>query len=192
MKHIKIFEEYNSSLTLIRGVGKNDSGNVDLFGKGLYLTDDLNVAKFYGDTIKEFVIEGKIYDTTKSFTPSELKKILFNIDSILKTNVCSKYLQEIIDYNDGRLPKDTDVDYIRMSWALDSKPEFYEVLKKNNLIYNDFNSYANVCAAMNMGLNKMGYVGLRYSTSEVEDLDDNGLGGKNAYVIFDTKAIKTK
>jgi hypothetical protein len=192
MKYIKLFEEYNSPLTLIRGEGKNNSGNVDLFGKGLYLTDDLGVAKFYGDTIREYVIEGKIYDTTKPFTSSEFRKILFNIDNILKTNICSKYLQEVIDYNDGKLPKDTDIDYIRLSWALDSRSEFYDVLKKNDLIYNNFNSYANVCSVINMALNKMGYVGLKYSTTEIEDLEDVGLGDKNSYVIFDKNSIKTK
>jgi hypothetical protein len=190
MKHLKLFEEYNSPLTLIRGEGKNNSGNVDLFGSGLYLTDDIDVAKFYGDTIREYSIKGKIYDTTKSFTSTEFRKILFNIDSILKTNICSKYLQEVIDYNEGKLPKDTDIDYIRLSWALDSRSEFFDVLKKNYLIYNNFNSYANVCKVMNMALNKMGYVGLKYSTTEIEDLEDVGLGDKNAYVIFDKNSIK--
>ena len=35
-----IKEYLNENLSLIRGVGKNESGNVDLFGKGLYLTDN--------------------------------------------------------------------------------------------------------------------------------------------------------
>jgi len=39
---------------------------------------------------------------------------------------------------------------------------------------------------MNLALQKMGYVGLKYSTSEIEDLDDRGLGNKNAYLIFNS------
>jgi len=94
----------NENLSLIRGVGKNDSGNVDLFGKGLYLTDDVDVAKFYGDTIKTYNINGKIFDTTKEFNSSELKKFFITLDNVLNTNFGSKYLREIIEYNEGKLP----------------------------------------------------------------------------------------
>lgn len=177
------------NLTLMRGEGKNDTSNVDLFGRGLYLTDDLDIAKFYGDNIKTFNIKGKIYDTTKNFSSFELRKFLKFLDIIFNTKIGSKYLQEIIDYNDGKLPRNTDIDYIGISWALNSKEEFFKLLDKYNLNTNNFNSYANVCTAMNMVLNKLGYVGLKYSTSEIEDLDDNGLGNKNAYVIFDSKSI---
>lgn len=167
-----IREYLNENLSLIRGVGKNESGNVDLFGKGLYLTDDIDVAKFYGDTIKTYNIRGKIFDTTKEFTSNELRKFFITLDSVLNTNVGTKYLRDIIEYNEGKLPKNTDIDYIGISWGLDSNYEFQEVLKKNNLLTNNFNSYANVCTAMNLALQKMGYVGLKYSTSEIEDLDD--------------------
>ena len=184
-----IREYINENLSLIRGVGKNDSGNVDLFGKGLYLTDDVDVAKFYGDTIKTYSINGKIFDTTKEFNSSELRKFFITLDNVLNTNFGSKYLMEIIEYNEGKLPKNTDIDYISISWGLDSRYEFQEVLKKNNLLTNNFNSYANVCTAMNLALQKMGYVGLKYSTSEIEDLDDNGLGNKNAYLIFTKSSI---
>lgn len=180
----------NENLSLIRGVGKNETGNVDLFGKGLYLTDDIDVAKFYGDTIKKYNISGKIFDTTKEFTSSELKKFFITLDNVLNTNFGSKYLREIIEHNDGKLPKNTDIDYIGISWALDSRHEFQEVLKKNNLLTNNFNSYANVCTAMNLALQKMGYVGLKYSTTEIEDLDDRGLGDRNAYLIFNKSSIK--
>lgn len=47
-----IKEYLNENLSLIRGVGKNESGNVDLFGKGLYLTDN-NADKNGG---KEYVV----------------------------------------------------------------------------------------------------------------------------------------
>lgn len=193
-KHIvtTIDEYLNEKLLLIRGVGKNNSGNVDLFGVGLYLTDDINVAKFYGDTIKEYTINGKIFDTTKEFTSTELKKFFSSLDVVLNTNVGTIYLKQIIDYNDGKLPKNTDIDYISVSWGLDSTFEFQQVLKKNNLLTNNFNSYANVCTAMNLALKKMGYVGLKYSTTEIEDLDDNGLGDKNAYLIFDIASINQK
>lgn len=179
-----IKEHLNESLSLIRGVGKNQSGHIDLYGKGLYLTDDEDVAKFYGDTIQSHNISGKIFDTTKEFSSSELRKFLLTLDSVLNASVCSEYFREIVDYNGGKLPKSTDVDYIAISWGLDSMYEFQEVLKKNNLLTNHFNSYANVCTAMNLALQKMGYVGLKYSTSEIEDLDDIGLGNRNAYLIF--------
>jgi hypothetical protein len=184
-----IREYINENLSLIRGVGKNDSGNVDLFGKGLYLTDDVDVAKFYGDTIKTYSINGKIFDTTKEFNSSELRKFFITLDNVLNTNFGNKYLMEIIEYYEGKLPKNTDIDYISVSWGLDSRYEFQEVLNKNNLLTNNFNSYANVCTAMNLALQKMGYVGLKYSTSEIEDLDDNGLGNKNAYLIFTKSSI---
>lgn len=185
-----IRKSLNENLSLMRGVGKNESGNVDLFGKGLYLTDDIDVAKFYGDTIKTYNISGgKIFDTTKEFTSTELRKFCITLDSVLNTNVGTKYFRSIVDYNDGKLPKNTDIDYISISWGLDSDYEFQEVLKKNNLLTNDFNNYANACTAMNLALHKMGYIGLKYSTSEIEDLDDRGLGNKNAYVIFNKSAI---
>lgn len=184
-----IGEYLNENLSLIRGVGKNGSGNVDLFGRGLYLTDDVDVAKFYGDTIKTYNINGKIFDTTKEFTSNELRKFFFILDDVLNTNVGTKYLKDIIDYNEGRLPKNTNIDYIGISWGLDSNYEFQEVLKKNNLLTNNFNSYANVCTGMNLALQKMCYIGLKYSTSEIEDLDDRGLGNKNAYLIFDKSSI---
>ena len=179
----------NESLTLVRGVGNNATGNVDLFGRGLYLTDDIDVAKFSGDTIKQYSITGKIFDTTKDFTSIELRKFFISLDDVLKTNVGKNYLKQIVDYNEGRLPKNTGVDYIGISWGLDSIYEFQEVLRKNNLLVNTHNSYANVCTAMNMALQKMGYVGLLYSTNEVEDLEDNGLGNRNAYLIFSNTAI---
>lgn len=195
MKDLKKFiattirEYLNENLSLIRGVGKNESGNVDLFGRGLYLTDDVDVAKFYGNTIRTYNINGKIFDTTKEFTSTELRKFFITLDNVLNTNVGSKYLKQILEYNEGRLPKNTDIDYIGISWGLDSMYEFQEVLKKNNLLTNNFNSYANVCTAMNLALQKMGYVGLKYSTSEIEDLDDRGLGNKNAYLIFNKSSI---
>lgn len=190
-KNIKtnIKDFLNESLTLVRGVGNNATGNVDLFGRGLYLTDDIDVAKFYGDTIKQYSITGKIFDTTKNFTSIELRKFFISLDDVLKTNVGKNYLKQIVDYNEGRLPKNTGVDYIGISWGLDSIYEFQEVLRKNNLLVNTHNSYANVCTAMNMALQKMGYVGLLYSTNEVEDLEDNGLGNRNAYLIFSNTAI---
>lgn len=190
-KNIKtnIKDFLNESLTLVRGVGNNATGNVDLFGRGLYLTDDIDVAKFYGDTIKQYSITGKIFDTTKDFTSIELRKFFILLDDVLKTNVGKNYLKQIVDYNEGRLPKNTGVDYIGISWGLDSIYEFQEVLRKNNLLVNTHNSYANVCTAMNMALQKMGYVGLLYSTNEVEDLEDNGLGNRNAYLIFSNTAI---
>lgn len=184
-----IKEYLNEGLSLIRGVGRNESDNVDLFGKGLYLTDDIDVAKFYGDTIKKYNISGKIFDTTRDFSAGELRQLLTALDTILGTNVGRKHLRDIIDYNGGKLPRNTDTDYIGLSWALDSNYDFQETLKKNNLLTNNFNSYANVCTAMNLALQKMGYVGLKYSTNEIEDLEDRGLGNKNVYVIFNKSAI---
>jgi hypothetical protein len=184
-----IKEYLNENLSLIRGVGKNESGNVDLFGVGLYLTDNIEVAKFYGDTIKKYNIKGKIFDTTKEFTSIELRKLFTLLDIILNTSVGSEYLKEILDYNNGRLSKNIGIDYVSISWGLDSRYEFQEVLKKNNLLTNNFNPFANSCTAMNLALQKMGYVGLKYSTSEIDDLDDNGLGNKNAYLIFDKLSI---
>lgn len=184
-----VFEYLNQGMLLIRGVGKNESGNVDLFGKGLYLTDDIDVANFYGKTIKKYIIKGKIFDTAEEFTSSELRKFFRCLDIVLDTNIGNNYLHSIIEYNEGRLPKNTDIDYIGISWGLDSMYDFQELLKERNLLENDFNSYANVCTAMNLALEKMGYVGLKYSTSEIEDLDDIGLGNKNAFLIFKKSSI---
>ena len=179
----------NEDISLIRGVGKNLSGNVDLFGRGLYLTNDIDVAKFYGDKIEQYNIEGKIFDTSKSFNSGELTLFSKTLDEVLNTNAGSNILKGVIDYNEGELPEDTNVDYIRISWSLNSDAEFRQVLKSNNLIQNEFNSYANDCTAMNLVLQKMGYSGLKYSTSEIEDLEDNGLGNKDAYLIFDKNSV---
>jgi hypothetical protein len=187
-----IINYLNESLSLIRGIGKSESGNVELFGRGLYLTDDINVAKFYGSTIEEYSINGKIFDTTKEFSSFELREFFGTLDDVLHTNVGSNLLRQIIDYNDGILSKNTGIDYIEISWSLDSTHEFQDVLRKNNLLTNNFNSYANVCTAMNLVLQKMGYVGLKYSTTEIEDLDDIGLGNKNAYLIFKKSSIIKK
>ena len=171
----------NENLSLIRGVGKNETSNVDLFGKGLYLTDNIDVAKFYGETIKTYNINGKIFDTTGDFNNTELKLFFITLDKVLNTNLGVALFKDIVTNGYNK-------DYISISWTLDSIREFQEVLKNNNLLNNDFNGYANVCTAMNLALQKMGYVGLKYSTSEIEDLDDRGLGDKNAYLIFNNSA----
>ncbi len=106
-----------------------------------------------------------------------------------KNKITQQQFNEYMVLCDSRLPRNTDIDYICISWGLDSNYEFQEVLKRNNLLTNNFNSYANVCTAMNLALQKMGYVGLKYSTSEIEDLDDRGLGDKNAYLIFNKSSI---
>lgn len=186
---IKLSCNISEGLKLIRGVGKNETGNVDLFGKGLYLTDDVNVAKFYGDKIKQYEISGKIFDTSINFGSSELAEFLSKLDSTFKTNIGTKYLKELVDYNEGELSDISDTDYIGISWVLDSTKEFQDLLKKYNLATNEFNSYANVATAMNIVLQEMGYVGLKYSTTEIEDLDEIGLGNRNAYLIFNINAI---
>ena len=184
---LKTSNNINEDIQLIRGVGKNETSNVDLFGKGLYLTDNIDVANHYGDNIKKYSISGNIFDTTKDFNQNELDTFFKTLDKIFKTNIGTKYYNELISMNDGQQPY---IDYIGVSWALDSRPEFQTLLKQNNLQLNTFNSYANVCTAMNIVLKKMGYSGLKYSTSEIEDLDDNGLGDKNAYLIFNKASIK--
>lgn len=188
---MKTFIEYinENNITLMHGRGKNSTWNVDLFGRGLYLTDDIEVAKFYGEDINYYNISGNIFDTTKDFNSIELRKFFKALDSVLKCDIGTNYLRQIIDYNDGRLSKDTGVDYISISWGLDSMYEFQGVLNRNGLLTNNFNSYANVCTGMNKALQKMGYVGLKYSTTEIEDLDEIGLGGKNAYLIFDLSTV---
>lgn len=182
-----INECLSEGLSLIRGVGANDSGNVDLFGRGLYLTDDIEVAKFYGDQIKRYEISGNIFDTTKNFSSSELVSFFGSLDKVLNTRYGSDILRQHVDGNDGEIPE--NIDYIGISWVLNSDSIFQDIIKKSGLITNDFNSYANDCTAMNMALSDMGYVGLKYSTSEIEDLDDNSLGDRNAYLIFDKASI---
>lgn len=189
MKHLKLFENFNT-LTLIRGVGKNETGNMDLFGKGLYLTDDIDVAKFYGDTIKSYNIKGKIFDTTIDFNNKELNIFFITLNKELNTNnelsssILSKYYYDIVN-------NEYNKDYISISWMLDSDSDFQKLIIKNKLNTNDFYNGANVCTAMNLALQKMGYVGLKYSTSEIEDLDDRGLGDKNAYLIFDYNSLNS-
>jgi hypothetical protein len=180
------------NIKLIRGEGKQSgyTSSTDLFGRGLYLTDDMDVAKHYGDNIKEYNVSGKIFDTTKNFDSNELRKFLRSLDNVLHTTIGRKYLQEIIEYNDGKLPKDTDVDYVGVSWALNSKSEFMDLLDGNKMIKNNFNSYADVCTAMNLPLIEMGYVGLKYLSNDVDDLSDNNIKDRNLYLIFDDNAIK--
>lgn len=184
---LKTSNNINEDIQLIRGVGKNNTSNVDLFGKGLYLTDNIDVANHYGNNIKKYSISGNIFDTTKDFNQNELNIFFKTLDKIFNTNIGTNFYNELVEMNNGQQPY---IDYIGVSWALDSRPEFQNLLKQNNLQLNTFNSYANVCTAMNIVLKKMGYSGLKYSTSEIEDLDDNGLGDKNAYLIFSKASIK--
>jgi hypothetical protein len=184
---LKTSNNLTEDIQLIRGVGNNNTGNVDLFGKGLYLTDDTDVANFYGSKIKKYNISGNIFDTTIDFNQNELISFFNMFDKIYKTNIGTSFYNELVEMNDGQQPY---IDYIGISWALDSRPEFQNLLKQNNLITNNFNSYANICTAMNIVLKKMGYSGLKYSTTEIEDLDDKGLGNKNAYLIFNKASIK--
>ena len=184
---IKYFEDYNP-IELIRGVGNNNTGNVDLFGKGLYLTNDMRVAKFYGDKILRYSVVGDLFDTTKMFTPKELKHFCSSLDKEFNCSLGKRFLKETIDYNEGTIPD--NIDYIGISWTLNSWSEFFEILKRKGLDTNQFNSYANTCTGMNKVLMRMGYVGLKYSTSEIDDLDDKGLGGLDAFLIFDNNSYK--
>ena len=184
----KLEEHLDKSIILIRGVGKNNTGGIDLFGKGLYLTDDVDVAKFYGETIKSYKIPNNIFDTTKPFTPTILKKFYKSLDKVLNTHLGTKFFNDIVDMEDGEIPN--HLDYIQISWALNSEREFYNLLKDRGLNTNQFNSYANDCTAMNMALKDMGYVGLKYSTNEIEDLEEAGLTNRNAYVIFNLSVIE--
>jgi len=182
-----ILEGLLTEMVLIRGVGKNETSNVDLFGKGLYLTDDIEVASFYGDKIQKYNINGNLFDTTRNFSSSELVLFFKTFDRVFTTNLGQKLLQGYKEMYDGTLPE--TIDYIGISHSLNSDYKIQQLWKKHGLLTNDFNSYANDCTAMNLVLKNMGYVGLKYSTTEIEDLDDIGLGSKNAYVIFDQTAI---
>jgi hypothetical protein len=151
-----------------------------LLGRGLYLTDDLEVAKFYGDTIQTFEINGKLLDANRILTLTESKKIHKTLCNILKFQIdLSNFPNE-----------DNDMDYIGIAWGLDSDSDFQNALRKNKLFVNEFYTQANVCTALNLALQKLGYVGLKYSTSEIENLDDVGLDRRNAFLIFDKTAIK--
>ena len=63
-------------------------------------------------------INGKIFDSTKEFTSTELRKFFITLDNVLNTNVGSKYLKQILEYNEGRLPKNTDIDCNRFEMNL--------------------------------------------------------------------------
>ncbi len=180
------------ALHLIRGVGKNKAGNVDLYGRGLYLTDNRDVALFYGDQIHEYEIRGKIYDATKDFTMSELIELAAQIDKDTGTKAGAKYIEGIRTYNDGKLPRKSDVDYRWIVRTLGSEAELYQHLKKNGLLVNEFNPDANIADVINRALAGLGYVGVKYSTDDVDDLEENGLGGKAAYCIFKKDAITPK
>jgi hypothetical protein len=184
------FESKNISQRLIRGVGKNIGSAVDLYGKGLYLTDSEEVANFYGDQIQTFEIKGKIFDVTKDFTRGEIKQICQMIDVVSDTNAGSVFYQNIIDYNDGKIPIDTDVDYKSMVQALSSNYNLYTTLNKKGELTNSFNPDANIATVINKALSKLGYIGVKYSTSDIDDLEDNNLGNRNAYVIFDLDKAK--
>jgi hypothetical protein len=185
-----IFESNNTTLRLIRGVGRNIGSAVDLYGKGLYLTDSKEVANFYGNKILTFEIKGKIYDSTKDFTKNELKQICQTIDFTTGTRAGSDFLQDIINYNDGKIPTHTDVDYKSLLQALASNYKLYVSLKKRGGLTNDFNPDANFATVINKALSKLGYIGVKYSTSDIDDLEDNNLGNRNAYVIFNLDNVK--
>ena len=175
---------------LIRGVGKNIGSAVDLYGKGLYLTDSEQIAKFYGDEIQSFDVNGKIYDATKDFTKQELKQICRALDAVSGTNAGTTFIRDVIDYNGGKIPEATDVDYKHLIQALSSNHSLYQTMGKQGLLTNEFNPDANIATLINKALVKLGYIGLKYSTNDIDDLADNGMGNQNAYVIFDTNTVQ--
>ena len=187
-----IFESNSTPLVLVRGVGRNIGSSVDLYGQGLYLTDSIEVAKFYGDEIQTFNITGKIYDSTKDFTRDELKKICQYINIVTDTRAGSTFLQDVINYNDGKIPVNTDVDYKHLLQALTSNFDLYSSLKNKGELTNEFNTDANFATVINKALSRWGYSGVKYSTEEIDDLDDVGLGNHFAYVIFNPKNIERK
>lgn len=179
----KTFEEWVSEqgTKLVRGSGKSEAGNVDLYGKGLYLTDDVNVAKFYGDNISESIIKGDILDASRPLKEKDFKLIISGLEKELGVKLDSYAydkaltLKNIADEIDSIAPPNSFI-----NWA------------KKNDVYNDFNPSANVSSAINKVLKSKGVVGIKYSTDEIDDLYEASLGGKNAFVIFDENAIKTR
>lgn len=172
------------SLTLIRGVGKNSTSNMDLFGRGLYLTDDRTVAQYYGDTIMEHKVVGKIYDASQDFSLADLRAVAKELDKNTGTGAGTQFIQDLKDYNDGHLPKNTDVGYQSLLQSLTCNGKLYKWMAANGYAKNKFNSDANYADLINGALANLGYIGVKYSTDAVDDLSDNGLGGKNAYLIF--------
>ena len=179
------YKESLPTVTLIRGEGNNNTGNVDICGQGLYLTDDSDVAKYYGDKIVSYKVTGKIYDTTKDFSLQEIKAVCAEIDKNTGTGAGGQYIQDLTDYNEGKLPEKTDVDHRSLSQALSCNGRLYKWMKANGFCKSEFNPDANFCDIINQALVNLGYVGIRYSTNLVDDLEEKGLGGKNAFVIFD-------
>lgn len=175
----------NEQLTLMRGVGKNDTGYLDLFGKGLYLTDSEPVAKFYGNAIERFKVNGTILDVEKDLEYDFLVELFRKFDQIYKTFQGRIYLKELKNiYDDGY-----KLDYIGLIQSVDSWEQFHKIAEKNNF-NNQHYSAANIYSLMNNVLKQFNYVGLKYPTSEIEDLEDKGLGNESAYLIFDLSAIK--
>ena len=176
-------------ITLVRGVGKNIGSAVDLYGSGIYLSDSEDVARFYGDELHYYKVSGKVFDTSIDFSPSFLRKITNAIDNITESGAGAKYLKDVIDYNDGKLPTKTDCDYTTLLNALSSNFELYSELKNKGLLINEFNPDANFATLINKALANLGYVGLKYSTDKIDDLSENNLGGKTAYLIFNGDSI---
>ena len=168
-------------MELVRGSGKSGAGEVDLFGKGLYLTDDIEVAKFYGDDISTSIVSGEMLDATQNLSKKDFDMVISGLEKELGIRDTGytfgegMKLSDIISEIDSYTPPNAFI-----KWA------------KDNGVYNDFNPSANVATAIGKVLKDKGVKGIKYSTDEIDDLYDNNLGGRNAYVILDTKDVKTK
>jgi hypothetical protein len=183
-----------ATLNLIRGVGNQDeyTSATDLFGKGLYLTDSQEVADFYGEKTQHYEVSAAIFDTTKEFTREQLESVLNKLDAITQTKSGYRIYKNILDWNEGRIPRKTGVYYLNLIYSLSSDADFYRAIPQLLPNRNEFSPQADVCTVFNMALSKMGYDGLRYLSDEVESLEDKGILGKNLYLIFNSNENNVK
>jgi hypothetical protein len=164
-------------ITLVRGVGTGKATGVDLYGKGLYLTDSEDVAKTYGDKVESYTVKGNIFDATKPLNKKEFDNIIQGIEK--KINV---------DLSDYKGSYTDDIVLKNIIDEVDSNIDFNAIdnyVKKTGVQSEE----RNITNIINDVLKDEGYVGLKYSTKDIEDLESLGLDNQNAFVIFDKKAV---
>lgn len=173
---------------LIRGVsdtGTTKASGVNLYGKGLYLTDDAGVAKHYGNKIENHIVSGNILDATKPLTKKDFTTIIQGIEKRLNTD-----LSEYKNFYLNDFPNDLKIRHIIDELESHTGDKPIKAWAKNNGMDTPDNSMSDTASLVNDVLKDQKVVGLKYSTDDIEDLYDKGMGGKNAYVIFDSKALQ--
>jgi hypothetical protein len=162
LKRIKPVSKLNTGdeIRLVRGVQKDLTGTGEaLFGRGVYLTDNVNVAELYGDEIQEVVVKNSnIFDGN--------------------TTEINRFTDDIVD----RVQKDTgaNIDYLK-----ESEVDYTYNRLRDELTAATGEEPEKIADVINDILKENDFQGVRYNIGQVSDTAvEKGIGDSNAFVLF--------